>query len=37
MEGFSTGDAEDMLDDIEPEFGFGGDFFGSDDDDDLDF
>ena len=36
MEGFSTGAAEDMLDDIEPEFGSEfADSYG--DNDDLDF
>jgi DNA-directed RNA polymerase subunit beta len=37
MDGYTTGDAEDMLDDIEPEFGMGDDLFGGSDEDDLDF
>ncbi len=37
MDGYTTGDAEDMLDDTEPEFGAGDDLFGSGDEDDLDF
>ena len=37
MDGYTTGDAEDMLDDNEPEFGMGDDLFGGNDDDDLDF